>query len=158
MCLKFQFCTHQRVCIFHFLKKGEFVYTLMSREGCLVTTVNTTVYSLWYFYIIYLIDFPFKEMSLLFLFGKVNDIAYAISLPLIAIMCVAWIQIRKWDNPHQRTKGGGPQISSANRKSTNLQTSILLNLRLFCKCGNFLRFADPIIFAEFKLPKSAINT
>ncbi len=58
----------------------------------------STVYSLWFFYIIYLIDFPFKEMSLLFLFGKINDIAYAISLPLTAIMCVAWTRIRKWDN------------------------------------------------------------
>ncbi len=25
MCLRFQFCTHQRVCILYFLKKGKFV-------------------------------------------------------------------------------------------------------------------------------------
>jgi hypothetical protein len=25
MCLRFQFCTHQRVCVLHFLKKVKFV-------------------------------------------------------------------------------------------------------------------------------------
>jgi hypothetical protein len=29
MCLRFQFCTHQRVCILHFLKKSQIRCTLM---------------------------------------------------------------------------------------------------------------------------------
>ncbi len=60
---------------------------------------------------------------------------------------------------------GGPEISSPNRKSANLRTSIVLDLRTFCKCGNLqicylrtikclqfvdLRFADPNIFCRLK--------
>ncbi len=40
MCLRYQFCTHQRVCILHFLKKSQIRCTLMyigeifSHKGC----------------------------------------------------------------------------------------------------------------------------
>ncbi len=33
MCLRFQFCTHQRVCILHFLKKSQIRCTLLSIRG-----------------------------------------------------------------------------------------------------------------------------
>ncbi len=35
MCLRFQFCTHQRVCILHFLKKSQIHCTLILRCGFL---------------------------------------------------------------------------------------------------------------------------
>ncbi len=39
MCLRFQFCTHQRVCILHFLKKSQIRCTLNSS---LYTLLNTS--------------------------------------------------------------------------------------------------------------------
>jgi hypothetical protein len=40
MCLRFQFCNHQRVCTLHFLKKVKFVvpYCLLPFAYCLLTT------------------------------------------------------------------------------------------------------------------------
>jgi hypothetical protein len=32
MCLRFQFCTHQRVCILYFLKKSQIRCTLMHTQ------------------------------------------------------------------------------------------------------------------------------
>jgi hypothetical protein len=33
MCLRFQICTHQRVCILHFLKKNQIRCTLLDRPA-----------------------------------------------------------------------------------------------------------------------------
>jgi hypothetical protein len=36
MCLRFQFCTHQRVCILHFLKKSQIRCSLLCIDHCTV--------------------------------------------------------------------------------------------------------------------------
>jgi hypothetical protein len=44
MCLRFQFCTHQRVCIIYFLKKSQIhctlVYTAHRLGGVLLNTLK----------------------------------------------------------------------------------------------------------------------
>ncbi len=35
MCLRYQFCSHQRVCILHFLKKVKFVVPFLRHVDCL---------------------------------------------------------------------------------------------------------------------------
>jgi hypothetical protein len=49
MCLRFQFCTHQRVCILHFLKKANSLYpsvhsSLDAGKKTVKKTVHVAVY------------------------------------------------------------------------------------------------------------------